>query len=86
MAKVKCEYCDSYIQDTEEHCPVCGGVNKLHQRTADDTPQTIEDLQLWYKANDLPPEEVTRFFIGKNIKEPKVSLLYIKINQMAQGQ
>ena len=28
MSKVKCEYCGSYIPDTEPKCPYCGAMNK----------------------------------------------------------
>ena len=76
MAKVKCEYCGNFMMDTDEVCPNCGAVNVNHQRTASDTPRTIEELKDWYKARNLPPEEVTRFFIGKNITEPKAFGIY----------
>lgn len=76
MAKSKCEYCESYMEDIEEFCPVCNAVNPNHQRTANDTPQTIEQLKSWYIARKLPPEETTRFFIGKDIKEPKAFGIY----------
>lgn len=39
-------------------------------------PKTIEELKLWYDWHNLPPEEVTRFFIGKNITEPKAFGIY----------
>lgn len=39
-------------------------------------PKTIEELQLWYAYHHLPPEEVTRFFIGKNYTEPKAFGIY----------
>lgn len=39
-------------------------------------PKTIEELKAWYEAHNLPPEEVTRFFIGKDIKEPKAFGIY----------
>lgn len=39
-------------------------------------PITIEELKLWYEWHNLPPEEVTRFFIGKNITEPKAFGIY----------
>ncbi|MBQ8860204.1 MAG: hypothetical protein IJ015_02560 [Ruminococcus sp.] len=76
MAKVKCEYCGNFIQDTESTCPSCGAVNENHQRIVDGTPKTIKQLQVWYKTRGLPPEEVTRFFIGKDIKEPKAFGIY----------
>ncbi len=76
MAKVKCEYCGSFIKDTESICPQCGAVNENHRRVVDGTPKTIEQLRHWYKINKLPPEEVTHFFIGKDIKEPLASGIY----------
>ncbi|MCR4689948.1 MAG: hypothetical protein K5739_01195 [Lachnospiraceae bacterium] len=39
-------------------------------------PQTIEELRQWYVDHKLPPEQVTRFFIGKNIKEPRAFGIY----------
>ncbi len=39
-------------------------------------PETIGELQQWYDDHNLPPEEVTRFFIGKNITEPKAFGIY----------
>ena len=65
MAKIKCEYCDTFIDDTQERCDNCGAVNSNHKRVANDTPKTIEELQAWYVARKLPPEHITRFFIGK---------------------
>lgn len=39
-------------------------------------PKTIEELRQWYEMHHLPPEEVTRFFVGKNITEPKAFGIY----------
>lgn len=39
-------------------------------------PKTIAELRQWYTDHNLPPENVTRFFIGKNIKEPKAFGIY----------
>ena len=80
MAKVKCEYCDNFMLDTEETCPHCGAVNANHQRIVSDNPKTIQELKDWYKARNLPPEETTRFFIGKDIREPKAFGIYEKNN------
>lgn len=74
--KVRCEYCGDYIESTEERCPHCGAVNEQYQREAPNTPQTIEQLKDWYKARNLPPEEETRFFIGKDIREPRAFGIY----------
>ena len=76
MAKVKCEYCDEYMLDTDEVCSNCGAVNQNHHRTAKSTPQTIEELKQWYTDHNLPPEETTRFFIGKDIREPRAFGIY----------
>jgi len=74
--KIKCEYCGAYINEKDESCPKCGGVNANYKRAASDTPKTISELQAWYKSKNLPPEEVTRFFIGKNYKEAKAFGIY----------
>lgn len=76
MAKVKCEFCGHYIDDSQEKCPTCGAPNKDHKRVVDGTPKTIEQLQSWYKARNLPPEDVTRFFIGKDTRAPRAFGIY----------
>lgn len=78
MAKVKCEYCGCYLSDSDDRCPSCGAPNKNMQRTAQGTPRTINELKSWYKARNLPPENVTRFFIGKDIKEPRAFGIFEK--------
>ncbi len=76
MAQVQCEYCDSFIKDTDPNCPNCGAVNKAYVRVTTDTPRTIAQLQEWYRARNLPPENVTRFFIGKNVHERRAFGIY----------
>ena len=51
--KVQCEYCNSWIDDTDEKCPNCGGVNKVYKRATDQTPKTIEELKQWYVNDHL---------------------------------
>ena len=74
--KVKCNYCDQLIEDKLNYCPYCGGSMPTANRTASDQPKTIEELKAWYTAHKLPPENITRFFIGKDIKEPKAFGIY----------
>lgn len=74
--EVKCEYCGSLISDKDEKCPNCGATNDNFRRSVDGTPKTIEELKQWYIQRKLPPEEVTRFFIGKNISEPRAFGIY----------
>ncbi len=74
--KVRCSYCDSWINDTDEKCPHCGGTNKEYKRTTDKTPKTIAELQKWYEDHHLPPQETTRFFIGVNYKKPRAFGIY----------
>ncbi len=64
--KMKCEYCGSMIDSTLDKCPNCGAANKNVVRVAKSTPKTIEELKEWYSAHNLPPSNVTRFFIGEN--------------------
>lgn len=74
--KIKCDYCSAMIDETSERCPNCGAPLSGANRTSNEQPKTIEELQAWYLAHHLPPEEITRFFIGKNIKEPKAFGIY----------
>lgn len=77
---IKCEYCGQEISDKESNCPHCGAAIANHTRTRGSQPRTIEQLQQWYKDMNLPPEEVTRFFIGKNIKEKRAFGIYLDEN------
>ena len=78
--KIKCDFCDSMIDETETSCPHCGAPLSGVNRTAGTSPQTIEQLRDWYIARNLPPEEVTRFFIGKDIRDPKAFGIYKNSN------
>ena len=74
--KIKCDYCGNFISDTDEKCPNCLAPNEHLKRTGNEVPQTIEELKKWYQEHNLPPEETTRFFIGKNIQEPRAFGIY----------
>ena len=73
---VKCDFCGALVDETSKTCPQCGAPLSGAHRTAKEQPKTIEELQAWYVAHHLPPEEVTRFFIGKDIKEPMAFGIY----------
>lgn len=73
---VKCDYCGSMVDERSQNCPICGAPLSGVNRTASQEPKTIEELQAWYTAHNLPPEHITRFFIGKNIQEPKAFGIY----------
>lgn len=74
--QIKCEYCGAYISEEDEVCDKCGAVNAGFKRTTDGTPRTIEELKAWYKSKNLPPEEVTRFFIGEDYKGARAFGIY----------
>ena len=74
--KIKCEYCNNYIDESEEICPGCGAPNKDFKRNANQVPTTIQELEKWYQDHNLPPYETTRFFIGIDYKEPKAFGIY----------
>lgn len=74
--QIKCDYCGKYINDTDIACPCCGAQNDHLKRATNDTPKTIAQLQQWYIDRNLPPEKVTRFFIGKNYPYPKAFGIY----------
>ena len=76
--KVKCDFCGTMMNDTESVCPSCGAPNASVRRSSGDQPLTIEELKKWYESKGLPPENVTRFFIGKNVREPKAFGVYFE--------
>lgn len=78
--KIRCEYCGSMMNDTEEACPSCGAPNRNVRRSSGDQPLTIAELKRWYESKGLPPENVTRFFIGKNVREPRAFGIYFDEN------
>lgn len=73
--QVKCEYCESFIDDTLEKCPCCGAVNKNHMRQAVAEPKTIEQLLEYAKAHKLPLQDM-RFFIGQDYKGARAFGIY----------
>lgn len=74
--KIKCNYCECYLNDYDERCPNCGATNDNFKRTANEQPTTIEELKQWYVSHNLPPENVTRFYIGKNVQYAKAFGIY----------
>lgn len=74
--KIKCRYCGSNIDSSYDVCPNCGAVNADVVRSANSQPHTIQELEQWYADHHLPPYEVTRFFINKDIREPKCFGIY----------
>lgn len=73
--KIKCDWCGSWINDFDQVCPNCGGVNNNYNRNANGTPQTIEELKAWAKAMSLPLQEM-RTFIGEDYKGAKAFGIY----------
>lgn len=73
--KIKCDWCGSWINDFDQVCPNCGGVNNNYNRNANGTPQTIEELKAWAKAMNLPLQEM-RTFIGEDYKGAKAFGIY----------
>lgn len=74
--QIKCEYCGGFLNDCDEMCPHCGAVNSNLKRQSNETPRTIEELKGWYVSHHLPPEKVTRFFIGTDFKGAKAFGIY----------
>lgn len=74
--KLTCDFCGGYLTELDETCPHCGATNAQYKRQSNETPRTIEELKQWYVAHNLPPQEVTRFFIGEDYKQPKAFGIY----------
>lgn len=68
--RIKCEYCDHYLDDTEAKCPNCGAPNANMMRSASGVPKTVEELQAFCLSHNLPLKQM-RFFIGEDYKEPR---------------
>ncbi|MBR1930583.1 MAG: hypothetical protein IJ833_03775 [Lachnospiraceae bacterium] len=73
--RVKCDYCDSYFEDSESYCPSCGAANNHIRRTTGDTPRTIEELKAYCEQNGYTAEK-TRFFIGEDYQGAKAFGIY----------
>ena len=73
---IKCKYCGKEIEDNNTVCPFCGSDLKEEIKKFKGTPRTIEELKAWYKAKNLPPYEVTRFFIGQDHVGPRAFGIY----------
>ena len=73
--KINCAYCGSLMDEFDNRCENCGDVNSAF-RVQDDKLHTIEQLKQWYDSNGLPPEKITRFFIGKDCKEARAFGIY----------
>lgn len=78
----KCQFCGKGMDKNTKKCPYCGYENEFSETNVSTVPKTIEELQQWYQDRKLPPERVTRFFIGKDIREPKAFGIY----QNEQGE
>lgn len=73
--RVKCDFCKTMVDDKFVNCPNCGAPLNV-SRWANDVPKTIEELKEWYEAHNLPDEKITRFFIGKDVREAKSFGIY----------
>jgi len=73
--KVKCEYCDNFIDDTEVVCPLCGAPNEHMVRSGIGVPKTIEELRAFAQSKNLPLRQM-RFFLGEDIREPRAFGIY----------
>ena len=78
--KITCEYCGTEYDDTLTNCPACGAVNNNQRKSTHSVPLTIEELKQWYADKNLPPYEVTRFFIGQDYRKPRAFGIYKDLN------
>lgn len=72
---MKCKYCESFIDDTEDVCPNCGAVNENMKRLGKGVPTTIEELRKYCVDKNLPISKM-RFYIGENYRLPKAFGIY----------
>lgn len=73
--KVKCNWCGSWIQDSDTVCPRCNGINENYRQGSSDVPRTIEELKSWAEKHNLPLSDM-RTYIGENYAGPKAFGIY----------
>lgn len=73
--RVKCEYCGSWIDESDSACPNCGAPNAKFKRAAQGVPTTIKELKEWAEAHNLPLNQM-RTYIGENHKGPRAFGIY----------
>ena len=73
--KVKCEYCDSFIDDTLDKCPNCGAPNEHMMRSANKVPKTIEELKEFCAQKNINLQQM-HVHIGENYTGPKAFGIY----------
>jgi len=74
--KITCEYCNALFDDNSKFCPMCGAANKSIRLSTTNEPITIDELRTWYTERNLPPYDVTRFYIGYNYNNVKSFGIY----------
>ena len=82
----KCPTCGAIQTKTEEENPKQDEKTKQEEKQNQEenkpkqegvkTPKTIEELKKYYEDCNLPPAEITRFFIGIDYKEPRAFGIY----------
>jgi hypothetical protein len=72
---IKCSWCSSWINDFDQACPNCGGVNENFRRQGTGVPQTIAELKEWAGKHHLPLDQM-RTYIGVNYTAPKAFGIY----------
>ncbi|MBR2784109.1 MAG: hypothetical protein IKD93_07965 [Firmicutes bacterium] len=73
--RIKCEYCDHYLDDTDAFCGNCGAPNANMMRSANGIPKTIPELQEFCRLHNLPLAQM-RFFIGENYQGARAYGIY----------
>lgn len=75
---IKCQKCGEIYYLDSAICPLCGADNSNSNIdfSNESNPKTIEELKQWYANHNLPPKQVTRFFIGENYTGAKAFGIY----------
>ena len=73
-----CAYCGAPLSSASLKCPHCGAANPAYvvpTRSAPMAPRTVEELQAYCEAKELPLAEL-RYFIGRDYRRPKAFGIY----------
>ena len=70
-----CPICGKPIEDNQLNCPHCGSTLLTLEELRNREPKTIEELLTYCDMHHIPLEKM-RFFIGLDVKQPKVFGIY----------
>ena len=70
MKEFTCGFCGAFMDANDKECPNCGAPNQNYNRTANEAPKTINELQQWCDDNKIDLSNM-HIYIGEDFKGAK---------------